>query len=194
MAMQQGGPTMREIGRRAVRTELARVAFVQFCSKGFTRVTFDELAAAAGVSRSTFLRYFRTKEDVALVVFEPVGGMIIDGLSGAPSNAGSSGVLRSALHAVVDVLQRDVVELLAVVRLVNGTPELRAALLAKQATWQAEITEAIRAAGTKEDVILTQSRVASALACLFVAFHEWGEREGRDPLPTLLELSLSALR
>lgn len=61
----------REISRHAVRAELARVAFNRFCLTGFNQVTFADLSKAAGVSRSTFLRYFGTKEDVVLFVFDP---------------------------------------------------------------------------------------------------------------------------
>ena len=60
----------REIARAAVRAELGQVAFELFLREGFDKVTIDDLAAAAGVSRSTFLRYFGTKEDAVLSAFE----------------------------------------------------------------------------------------------------------------------------
>ncbi|WP_225858877.1 TetR family transcriptional regulator [Streptomyces albicerus] len=56
----------RDIARAAIRAELAQVAFELFRRQGFDKVTFDGLAKAAGVSRSTFLRYFGTKEDAVL--------------------------------------------------------------------------------------------------------------------------------
>jgi AcrR family transcriptional regulator len=53
-------------GRPAVTTahELAAVAQRLFLAEGFDETSVDDIAAAAGVSRRTFFRYFATKADV----------------------------------------------------------------------------------------------------------------------------------
>ncbi|MYS49409.1 TetR family transcriptional regulator, partial [Streptomyces sp. SID6013] len=98
----------REIGRHAVRAELARVAFNRFCLTGFNQVTFADLAEAAGVSRSTFLRYFGTKEDVVLFVFDPVGDVIADALDAERADEDDWSRLRGALESAATFLVRDV--------------------------------------------------------------------------------------
>jgi mycofactocin system transcriptional regulator len=45
------------------RARLEQVALELFAAEGFERVTADEIAEAAGVSRRTFFRYFPTKAD-----------------------------------------------------------------------------------------------------------------------------------
>ncbi|MFI7294871.1 TetR/AcrR family transcriptional regulator [Streptomyces sp. NPDC050121] len=47
-------------------TVLLRPGLGHFRREGFEKVTVNDLAAAAGVSRSTFLRYFGSKEDAVL--------------------------------------------------------------------------------------------------------------------------------
>jgi AcrR family transcriptional regulator len=46
-----------------IRERLAEAAFIQFNERGFDATTVDQIADAAGVSRRTFFRYFKTKED-----------------------------------------------------------------------------------------------------------------------------------
>ncbi len=55
----------REKNRARVRKALVEAADALFERKGFDATTADEIAALAGVSRSSFFRYFATKEAIA---------------------------------------------------------------------------------------------------------------------------------
>ena len=57
-------PGLREKNRLKIELDLSRAAMELFAARGFDAVTVDAIAAAAGVSRRTFFRYFPTKEDV----------------------------------------------------------------------------------------------------------------------------------
>ncbi|HEY3258655.1 MAG TPA: TetR family transcriptional regulator [Pseudonocardiaceae bacterium] len=60
-------PSVRRGRRRSTsRVELEQVAFDLFADKGFEETTVDEIAAAAGISRRTFFRYYESKNDVVL--------------------------------------------------------------------------------------------------------------------------------
>lgn len=50
-------------GRAEVRGDLVRAALTLFTEHGYDDTTVDDIAAAAGVGRRTFFRYFRGKED-----------------------------------------------------------------------------------------------------------------------------------
>src|SRR6266545_7692516 len=57
---------VRERTRRAVRDELTQLAKDLFVEKGYDETTIDDLAAAAGMSRRTFFRYFASKEELVM--------------------------------------------------------------------------------------------------------------------------------
>ncbi|WP_369202853.1 TetR/AcrR family transcriptional regulator [Streptomyces sp. PU-14G] len=59
-------PTLRERKKQRTRRALAEAALTLFSERGFDRVTLEELTAHAEIGRSTFFRYYRTKEDVAM--------------------------------------------------------------------------------------------------------------------------------
>src|SRR6202042_1892923 len=63
-------PGSREIARAAVQAELSLAAYELVVEKGYGNVTLDDMAAAGGVSRSTFLRYFRTKDQAIQVALK----------------------------------------------------------------------------------------------------------------------------
>jgi AcrR family transcriptional regulator len=50
-------------GRAEVRRELLAAAIRLFRTRGYEETTIDDIAAAAGVGRRTFFRYFPSKED-----------------------------------------------------------------------------------------------------------------------------------
>ena len=55
---------LRDLKRRRVTEDLVRAAVELFAAQGYERTTVADIAAAATQSRSTFFRYFATKEDV----------------------------------------------------------------------------------------------------------------------------------
>ena len=61
---------VRERTRRAVRGELAQLAVSLFVEKGYDETTIDDLAAAAGMSKRTFFRYFASKEELVMGKYE----------------------------------------------------------------------------------------------------------------------------
>lgn len=187
--------SVRAIGRHAVREELARVAFNQFCLTGFDQVTFADLAGATGVSRSTFLRYFANKEDVVLFVFDPIGDIIVDALASGDGQNDDWLALRRALDPVVDFLMRDVDEIVAFLQLIQKTAALRARFREKQFDWRPNIVDALRQRGSAPlaSSIVTSVRVAAALECLSAALADWRDREGREDLSTLLDAAFDAL-
>lgn len=182
----------RAIGRAAIREELARVAFPQFCDLGFAKVTFEGLATAAGVSRSTFLRYFSSKEDVVLFAFDPIGEAIIDTLAAGACDEALWFALRRSVEPAVTSLTRDANEGLALLRLMDKTPALYARLHEKQATWRPAMVQVLtNRAVDRQPALVLQVCVAAALACLVVALQAWFKSNGRDSLKELVDAAFA---
>lgn len=189
------GLTTRAIGRAAIRDELASIALPRFFDAGFDNVTFDDLAAAARVSRSTFLRYFGSKEDVVLFVFDPLGNAMSAALASRPAAEDEWTALRRSVDPAVALITRDPAAGLALLRLVWNTPALWGRLHEKQAAWRAALAGRLseRPGASTQSPLVLRTRVMAALGCLMVAFDSWVEGGGRDDLDALADLTFGAL-
>ncbi|MFI9759560.1 TetR/AcrR family transcriptional regulator [Streptomyces sp. NPDC051963] len=194
--MQATGRTRtRDIARAAVRAELAEVAFELFLREGYDQVTLDDLASAAGVSRSTFLRYFGTKEEAVLSAFDAHGAQVADALRERPSDEDDWVALRRALDTVIEHYRRDPAGALATTRLVRNTPALCTRQLEKQQGWRPGLAQALaERAGTSGPPALGLTvKAAAALDCLNIALDHWTASDGRLDLIDLLDEAFAAL-
>ncbi|MER8232839.1 TetR family transcriptional regulator [Streptomyces sp. NPDC094049] len=187
--------TTRGIAREAVRAELAQVAFGLFRREGFDKVTLDDLASAAGVSRSTFLRYFRTKEDAVLGAFDAQGEELAAVLRDRPEAEDDWTALRRAMDHVLDPYRRDPEHSLALTALVRETSSLCARRLEKQDGWRAGLARSLAArSGDPGPGTLAQTvRAAAALDCLNVALDHWTASDGRSDLDALVDEAFAVL-
>lgn len=185
----------RDIARAAVRAELAQVAFELFRREGFENVTINDLAAAAGVSRSTFLRYFGSKEDAVLSAFDAHGELVADALRARPADEDDWTALRHALSTSIESYRQDPAGALAITRLVKDTPALCARQLEKQNGWRPALTQALaERGGSLQSVTLSHAvRAAAALDCLNVALDHWTASDGALDLVGLLDEAFTAL-
>jgi AcrR family transcriptional regulator len=93
--------TLREHARGAVRDEVMRRAWLLFAEQGFAATTVDQIAAASGMSRRTFFRYFGGKDELILERLQEAGGRIAAALGRRPAEEVPWTALRAALDEVV---------------------------------------------------------------------------------------------
>ncbi|MFD3377517.1 MULTISPECIES: TetR family transcriptional regulator [unclassified Streptomyces] len=192
-----GGPrtSTRDIARAAVRSELAQVAYDLIRREGFDGVTVNDLAAAAGVSRSTFLRYFGTKEDAVLGAVEAQGEQLAEALRARPAAEDDWTALRRALDTITEPYRLDPAEALATTRLIMGTPALCARQLEKQNSWRSPLARALaeRTDPPRPVTVALSVKAAAALGCLNIALDHWLVSDGDLDLVALLDEAFAAL-
>lgn len=185
----------RAIGRAAVRDELARIALTCFIDSGFDDVTFEDLARAAGVSRSTFLRYFGNKEDVALHAFGPLDDAMPAALDEHLDVDDVWASLRRAVEPAIRMIADEPAAGLTLLRLVWRTPALWSRLHEKQATWRPVLVDGLRQRGTGRGVppLALQTQAMAALGCVMIAYEAWIASDGLDDLEALTDAAFAAM-
>ena len=91
------GTTLRAKQRARVRRDIDAAALRLFSERGFTRVSTDEIAAAAGVSPSTYYRHVPNKEDLLLRPLRASSAAIVDGFESQPDD---EPVTRALIQAI----------------------------------------------------------------------------------------------
>ncbi|MEV7281480.1 TetR family transcriptional regulator [Streptomyces sp. NPDC093111] len=184
--------SLAERKRLLVATELTESALQLLALKGFDAITVDEIAAAAGVSKRTFFRYFASKEDVVVQFLSGMGADIHAALAERPASEPPSRSLRHAvavpLLACTDRHPDHAARALRVVQLILRTPALLARFLERQAAWQETLAEEL---ARREGVAVTadlRPRLAAgtALVAFRAALQGWSESEAtKDPMDLL---------
>jgi TetR/AcrR family transcriptional regulator, regulator of mycofactocin system len=121
---------------RTVRVRRLEAAALElFAVRGFDAVTVDDLAAAGGVGRRTFFRYFPTKLDVVLGELDDALAALVTTLRTVPS-ADAVTACREAFRQVNAYADGDVPVLRRRLRLIETVPEVSARAAVRYAAWE----------------------------------------------------------
>jgi AcrR family transcriptional regulator len=147
------------------------------------------------VSRSTFLRYFGSKEDAVLGAVDARGDQLADALRARPAEEDDWTAIRRALDTVIEPYHQDPVKALAMTRLIMGTPALWARQMEKQHGWRPALAEALagRTDPPRPMTLALTVRATAALVCLNIALDHWTASDGRLDLVALLDEAFAAL-
>jgi len=124
----QATPGLRERKKAKTRAAIQRHALQLFREQGYEATTVEQIAEAAEVSPSTFFRYFRTKEDVAL--YDDLDPLFIAAFEGQPAELSPVQAMRRAWRQVfTSVPTVETEQQWERGRLILAVPELRMRML-----------------------------------------------------------------
>lgn len=186
---------LRERKRHRTMRHIQEVALELFEAHGFDAVTVERIADAAEVSPSSVYRYFRTKEGIVLM--NPNSEAVIarlfgDGHDGRP-------LLETARRALSEYFadsqawaegpERRRVQLLLTV------PSVQAAAVARLAEAADTLSTQIAARrGATAADFRTRIAAGALLGAVLSAVQVWQEEGGTEPLPDLLDRTLTTLQ
>ena len=182
------GLTLAERKRQLVRDELAEAALRLLAKQGFEETTVDELAAAAGVSRRTFFRYFASKEDVVISSVVVVTQGIVAEVAARPAEEPPAVAIREAVKIVtLEDFAEDRAKSVALIRHTQNIPALRARFAERQDLLRDDLAEVLaRRAGRDKPAPRDQFAAGLGLLAFVGALQYWAASDGRaDPAAVL---------
>lgn len=178
------------MGRASARDRLAQAAFALFDERGYEQTTVDDITERAGLGRTTFFRYYRSKDDVIFPDHDLMLRQVRDRLSSssrATALAAVSDAIRLVLRHYID--EGDVAR--RRYALTSTVPALRDREIATVARYQRVLREFIAQwLGEPGEPREPASLRAEIMAAAVVAAHNhvlrrWLRGESADPVGEL---------
>jgi mycofactocin system transcriptional regulator len=180
--------------RRATsRAELEQAAFALFAAQGFDATTVDEIAAAAGIGRRTFFRYFPSKNDIPWGNFEDELERMRVRLKACPPEIPLMDAIRVALIDFNRVAPAQVPLHRRRMELILRVPTLLAHSTLRFTAWREVVAEfAAERTGRRPDDLAPQTIAHAVLGVAIAAYEHWLDDPASD-LGTLLDNAMRQL-
>jgi AcrR family transcriptional regulator len=183
--------TTREIARDSIRDRLTQVVLEQVVEHGYDAVTLNSLADAAGVSRSTLLRYVGSKEDAVVGGVMAFGDHVAAALRGRPAAESAWVAVRRALDVVVDGHAHSGDHGLRITQTIYGNRALAGAMWLERSTWSERLRTALSERHPDADPADLAALSFLAIAALDTATYAW-LADPQTPYATHLDAAFDA--
>lgn len=190
---------IRERTRRLAQTELTTVAQDLFLAQGYDNTTVDQIAAAAGMSKRTFFRYFPSKDDLVIGKYDLFADRMAEALDARPADEPVWESLRRVFDFTLDYVQDEYQRARndAMEEIVRSTPQLYARYLEKMQRIQDLLIGRVAVRLTSRDPVATDPRpaaiVGAAFACMQAARQAWLISDRSEAFGSYLDRAMSPL-
>jgi AcrR family transcriptional regulator len=156
------------------RVAIEEIALVLFAEEGYGGTTIESLAAAAGISKTSIFRYFRSKSDIVWGVFDKHIDRLRATLESSDPDVPTMTAVRSA---VVTALLADTDQYglwLRRFRLFDTSPGLREGALARWSAWAMVIAEFVGGrVGSNPAEMIPAAAGAAVQAAVLAELRSW---------------------
>jgi AcrR family transcriptional regulator len=180
-----------------MKAQISEMALDLFLENGYEQTTIDDICAVAGISRSTFFRYFPSKEDLFMNETSGAVDEVLDALRLRPDDEAPWTALRHALSPVVARYAAQSERARRLAELARTTPALATRRQEKPANWLNMLTPEIarRLGSDPRDATDPRPRalIAAALGCLEAAVAAWIAGDGTQQLAQILHRAMDSI-
>jgi len=172
---------------------LELVSLRLFSEHSFDETTVERIAAAAGVSKRTFFRYFDSKADVLWHAFDGEVRSLRAAFTAVPGDIPLMDAIRKVVVGVNQYRAEDVPELRTRMNLIGSVPALQASAAQHYDAWERAVSEfAAARLGEPADSLYPLAIGRATLAVCRSAYDRWADRADAD-LTVYLDVALRAL-
>jgi AcrR family transcriptional regulator len=172
---------------------LVRAAVDLFAEQGYDATTVNEIADRAGLTKTTFFRYFPDKREVLFAGQDMHARLLADAIAAVPSPATPLEAVRTALDALTAVFTDDRREFSARLRpVIAGHSELQERSALKRAKLAEAVSDALHERGVSEPTATLAAELG--IRAFRDAFDQWADPANRQTLTELTRHALDELR
>lgn len=182
--------------RRKQRTRAAieETSLRLFAEKGFEETTVDDLAAAAGIGRRTFFRYYPSKNDVVFGDYDSRTDILRAALAAAGPRAHPVEVVRQALRATNDYAPDEYVSLAIRIWLLTTVRSLQAHAAWRFSAWEELIIERVLERVGARHRLYACGLAKTSIAAMWAAYSVWLDDGAGANLNELIDEAFARLR
>jgi AcrR family transcriptional regulator len=157
------------------RRQIADHAFALFMTQGFESTTIEQIATAAEVGTRTLYRYYPTKESLIVDFVESSLGAAAAELRKQPDDLALPQALYSMIETVMRVTREDSERVLAVYRLAEQAPSVKARLAEQALRWRIEVAGEVsrRTGGGAQADLVAALVAANTMNIIDITMRTW---------------------
>jgi TetR/AcrR family transcriptional regulator, regulator of mycofactocin system len=170
--------------------ELEHAALGLFATRGFEETTVEQIAAAVGIGRRTFFRYFRSKNDVAWGDFDGHLAHLRDRLEAVAPTTPIGEALRECILEFNRFPDSELPWHRQRMTLLLKVPALQAHSTLRYRAWREVVADFVaRRRGEAADALVPQVVAHTALGAAIAAYERW-LADGQASLPEVMDAAL----
>ena len=188
---------LRERLKEGTRKELRDAALVLFARDGYLATSVDDVAREAGVSRSTFFRYFGSKEALLLREAEQSSALYLRVLAERPAHEDRLEALEESLIEFAELMRSDERREEAVVAssIIESDASLSASQAAIRQRSRQDVARVLAQRGDRAEPDIEDALASAILGQLVeLVSARWTSTDDASPLRDLIRSQFASLR